>query len=515
MKKKLNISFLFLICTLVIGLGLAAYAISLKEGMHVDEYYSYGLSNYNGNGIHMDVQFNKTYADSAEPFMNYMAVDEAHCFSYANVFEKQAKDVHPPLYYLILHTICSFFPGSFQLWYAGIINLVFFAGVILFTYYIMFRLSNNRVAAMLSAIFCATCGGMIQMNTFLRMYIMLMFFITLLTWLNIKNYEHPSKLFFLAHFVIVILGGLTHYYFWIFLILQGVYFGISLLARKRFTHAIIYFLDTLLAVFCAIAIFPHMLDHIFSGYRGQETLQNLSASSGYLDGLLDFARIINGHLSGGMLGILIVAFLALFFFSLIKKRQLTTSLQLWCMILIPSLLFYMLISKMAVYHYDRYISPIYPLIILLITGMIYYCAAALTQNKTFQYMLLYFVGAICIVTSYFGCDWSYFERNDTSLTTAETFADYDCIVVTSVTDFYTPTIYFEAIKYDSLTFLTTRQLNRYTDTDAFHREPVVVYVMEMVKDDKEILNNMITLNPDYTRYTHFVGDQYFKAYLLQ
>lgn len=103
--------------SLIILAGICAtvFSVSLKKGMHVDEYYSYGLSNYSGDDIFMHVDLGKTYDDPAQPFLEYMAVQPGNGFSYGNVWKKQSADVHPPFYYVILHTICSLFPAKFSI----------------------------------------------------------------------------------------------------------------------------------------------------------------------------------------------------------------------------------------------------------------------------------------------------------------------------------------------------------------------------------------------------------------
>ena len=147
----------FFIMSLIILAGICAtvFSVSLKKGMHVDEYYSYGLSNYSGDDIFMHVDLGKTYDDPAQPFLEYMAVQPGNGFSYGNVWKKQSADVHPPFYYVILHTICSLFPAKFSIWFAAVINIAFFGGIIFLTYLTMKRLAMRRTTAMTAALFCA------------------------------------------------------------------------------------------------------------------------------------------------------------------------------------------------------------------------------------------------------------------------------------------------------------------------------------------------------------------------
>lgn len=116
-------------------LVLMAGVIENKENYHVDEIYSYGLAN-NTTGDQITFEDGIKYGRKELSHIDYMSVSESERFNYANVWENQANDVHPPLYYALLHTLCSIFPGSIRIWYAGTINIVF----ALLTLYILRKL---------------------------------------------------------------------------------------------------------------------------------------------------------------------------------------------------------------------------------------------------------------------------------------------------------------------------------------------------------------------------------------
>ena len=53
-----------------------------------------------------------------------------HRFDYASVYYNQTQDVHPPLFYFLLHTVCSLFPGSFTKWTGLGMNFVLLGGTL-------------------------------------------------------------------------------------------------------------------------------------------------------------------------------------------------------------------------------------------------------------------------------------------------------------------------------------------------------------------------------------------------
>ena len=82
------------------------------EGMIKDlNAQNYNLAN-SSKQLNVDGGWN-----SPEDFNEYLAVSPDDRFDYAQVYENQIIDAsHPPLYYALVHTVCSFFPGVFSKW---------------------------------------------------------------------------------------------------------------------------------------------------------------------------------------------------------------------------------------------------------------------------------------------------------------------------------------------------------------------------------------------------------------
>lgn len=101
------------------------------------------------------------------------------------VWDNQAGDVHPPLYYAIIHTVCSMFAGKFSIWYAGVVN-IFFAVLTLWTVrHLVNELTQSSEAVMWGTVFFVLSEGVLSGVSFFRMYIMAMFEVTFVTWLFI------------------------------------------------------------------------------------------------------------------------------------------------------------------------------------------------------------------------------------------------------------------------------------------------------------------------------------------
>ena len=134
--SKMNIVFIAIILIQMICLVLTF--VTQKTANHEDEFFSYALSNSYYRpfiyGSAHQVRDNINVWMTGDDFKYYIETNENTRFHYDSVWSNQTADVHPPLYYAVLHTICSFFPNHFSWWWAFSINLICFAVTQFFLY---------------------------------------------------------------------------------------------------------------------------------------------------------------------------------------------------------------------------------------------------------------------------------------------------------------------------------------------------------------------------------------------
>ena len=122
-------SHIILAVIIILQLCYAVFVFTTqKQGYHSDELWCYGLANsyykpfvYLEDGIYQD-DYEGGYEGSdithkwisGDVMKKYITVQKDQRFSYDSVYHNQILDHHPPLYYFILHTICSFFPDKFS-----------------------------------------------------------------------------------------------------------------------------------------------------------------------------------------------------------------------------------------------------------------------------------------------------------------------------------------------------------------------------------------------------------------
>ena len=247
-----------------------------KKNLHTDEIYSYTLAN-NVGSISINFDEGHTYSPVEGIYLNNISVsDSSKQFNLKNVWKNQTNDVHPPLYYLILHIICSFSVGKFSIWQAGIINICF----ALLSLYIFRKLisliSGDKVIADFASLLFILSTGILQNVSFFRMYVMAMFWVTLIAYFFLKAFGEifSWKLWGKITFVAVA-GALTHYYCIIYLCATCLVFVFCLLIQKRWRDIILWSISMIIAAALSVMIFPAMLVHMFSGYRGTESMNNL------------------------------------------------------------------------------------------------------------------------------------------------------------------------------------------------------------------------------------------------
>ena len=175
MKGKKDRVFYFMIAGfLILQMAFCAYWGVRKCNFHVDEYFTYGLANNRG-AIHPVLEDGTVYSGD-DIFLEYLAPDDSECFDYSIIRENISQDAHPPLYYTLIHTICSFFPDSYSKWEGLILNFLLLLLIDGLVYFLANCLLHNRkMALVLTAAygFCALCVSMVL---FIRMYTLMTVF---------------------------------------------------------------------------------------------------------------------------------------------------------------------------------------------------------------------------------------------------------------------------------------------------------------------------------------------------
>lgn len=439
MLKK-NVCFLIL---LVLSFMTMLYFGGQKEGYHVDEVYSYGLANseylptmhfgehdYNvkdwmmeyGAGESLGDLFKNLWKDfeilkdcdfhwqdsviyrdyliaqtnsadtrsstwlSGQDYLNYIAVSESNTFNYASVYYNQRGDVHPPLYYIALHTVCSFFKGKFSPWFGLCVNMVFLLLALAVLYRMVRKyLGGEAVALAVSVSYGLSCG-MLTTAMYLRMYALMTLMVLCCCTIHLKilseDFQIRKKT--AVSLVLIVLGGyMTHYYFVLYAIGLAVVFIMTMAVRKRWGAILKYVLLLSLAAVIGICIWPFAIKHVFSGYRGTEALDILRSGQFYMIRIQLMVQQIFEQTLGGQAWVSLIIAIVLLIVC-IWKREKQMPLTKGTMVFLPIIFYVTVVSQIAPHLMERYVMCTFPFLCLFVVAGAAYCAKKILRKNWFH-----------------------------------------------------------------------------------------------------------------------------------
>ncbi len=381
LKDKKTVIFV-LIMIGVLQLSLSLFWADKKSYLFMDEVFSYATSN-RAEGTAAELP---AYEWLDERWLlDYVTVDEEHTFEYSIPYKNQASDVHPPLYYLFLHTACSLIPEEFSYWAGTGCNIVFFIISMIALYFVSSALFKDRSCGLLAAFLFSISYGGLNTMAFIRMYMLLTLIVLLHTYVYINYIEQekvpPKGYLFLA--LTLIAGAMTQYYFLIIAFFYGVWYTVSFFLEKNYQKLIKYIVTIFASAGCSLILYPTMWKHIFHTSRGTEARENLFSLGEYPENLKTMLKLMDSQL---FFNLFLLIFLFLIILTIMYFRRKGQMQKEICKkagaILFACAGYLMVVTKIAPYQIDRYLMPIYPLVYLLVIGAFYQLARKLIPAKT-------------------------------------------------------------------------------------------------------------------------------------
>lgn len=292
---------------LLLQLLLLIYYGSRKSGFHEDEFYSYYSTNKTA-GLFVN---DREWIDK-DSYRNEFVVLPGEQFRYGIVKQMQSWDVHPPLYYYILHTVCSLFPGVFSKWLGIAVNLTAFVPCFFLLAGIVYEIAGKgEKGVRLAFLTCLLWGGsaaVISGVMFIRMYQWMTLFVLLCAWLHVRAVRKQKfgLPFLIPVGVTVFLGFLTQYFYMVFHFFLGAAFCVYLLSRKKIRVLLSYGAACVLAFGLAVLYYPASMSHIFRGYRGTEAMGEFADTGNTLERLQFFTELFDKYEVAGCLAVILL-----------------------------------------------------------------------------------------------------------------------------------------------------------------------------------------------------------------
>ena len=280
MPLKKHIYKLLLTLIIIIQATLLIYHMDKKADLYVDEIYTFTLANSN-NGMYFPPTIFKSSPVSdltnkwidSKIFKDYLSVTQDNKYNYSKVYDNQLDDTHPPLYYCLIHTICSFFSNTFSKWYGFSLNLVLF----IITQLLLFKVSKTILNSNKYALFTCIIYGFSCASTDNYTYISTNALLTPLYLLSlnyfIRNLDKRITIpKFIELFTIILIGGLTHYLFILYITLLALTFIVLSIKNNNSKKAYSILCTTLFTFLWIYLLFPDIKNQILYSIYVQEII---------------------------------------------------------------------------------------------------------------------------------------------------------------------------------------------------------------------------------------------------
>ena len=407
--KKVNFFYIISIFLLFLNVGMVIYYYNLKTSFHVDELFSYGHAN-SSNGAYLVDGLNsglrkkrvETYLTNrwfdGQIFHDYLTVQSEEQFNYKHIFKNLEVGVHPPLFYILLHTICSFTPDIFSKWQGAILNILLWVILLIMLYKLSSRFFKDKYLALLPVVFYAF--SQIGFNTvlYIRGYLLQTLWAICLIYeaIILLQEKTTSNKRWLLIFLYPLLSMLTHYNSIVYSTIIGIVIGLGLLFQKRYKDIIWLAMTLILSLIALFAIFPEAINVFMHSERADHVVKqgkNILASIKnilYLNGNKQLSNIYMTALwsfnSAHNIIIAEIFILSIFYKYIYTKSRKDVDLLIIIYVLMCS---YSDLFMPQMYIYNmRYIMLIMPLLAIYTIWYIIFIMQQLTKRKTLALIIL-------------------------------------------------------------------------------------------------------------------------------
>lgn len=462
-------------------------------------------------------------------FRDYVTVDGSDAFDYLSVYFNVKDDNHPPVHFMLLHTMSSLFPGTLSPWLGCTINLIC-VGI---TLWLLLRLGRQlseilgmeeqgRLLGILAVLLYGLSTGALASVLLIRMYCLLSCLCVALLSMHVEKWkEHGFDRSNKGLIAITVLGFLTQYFFLFYCIVLAAVTAAGLLCSKRMRELWIYIRSMTLAAVIGLVLFPFAIADVFSSGRGVEALDNLASGfAGYGARLLAFAMLLADRTVGDLLlgaGCATAVVLAVVLWYRRHKGQETGTPRavrgILCMLIIPVVGYYLLASRMSPYLVDRYVMPMFPMIALLFALLLCCLGKRLAKASGWKERLVG-IGLMALIIVVQGLrvasyDGEYLYRGyGQQEQLAEEYASLPCICVYAGVGYYENLPEF--MHYDRTLLVTAEELAERKDVDSLRMlDRVVVLIKPGVEEEtvSSVLRERYGMEPEETLFSEGVhGD---------
>ncbi len=442
-----------------------------------------------------------------ETFTDYITVGKEDGFSYLSVYFNVKDDNHPPLHFMVLHTVSSLFRGEIMPAMGCMINLVCVLGIMVLLMYLgrlLLRIWGlpewGKWAGLWAAALYGFSVGAVSTTLLIRMYAMVTFWCVATLVLHVhklysyllggSDFTEKNKLLIL----VTVLGFWTQYFFLFYCLVLAAVTVVVLWKHKRREGMGCYIRAMILAAVIGVVTFPFAFSDVFASSRGVEALANLSAGlSGYGSRILTFIQILWTEVGWilALVPVVVVAAVVLWVRSG-ANRQRNGAGVLW-VLWIPIAGYLLLASRMSPYLVNRYVMPLFPLVIVAVIAMVckgFGVWGRRESNAAKARIAAVVCGILLTVVQLVGTvseeNGYLYQGYDEQKALAQQYEDYPCICVYQGVGYYENLIEFTA--YDKTLLVTPKELENRQEVESVASLSKAVVLVKGGRDEQKICN---------------------------
>lgn len=369
-----KVSGIVLAVIIAVSLCASCFFMNTKQGYHEDELLNYNLADSPDLLLEDSVknELSSGKALTPEEIKSYLSVSDENRFDYGMVYQNQIIDrVHPPFYYSLVNTVCSFFPNTFNKWLGFVVNIVMMAAALVLLFRIGKRVTDNNLYALIAVGGYALSIACVTTTIYLRMYATLTFFVLAFLAVTLRIYDRKNnvKIFDLILMLVTVIPGvLTQYYFVVFAGLIGLVFLIFSIKDKHIKTLVKYIITAVIGAGIALAVYPNMLMQVLGSDRGVGSTGSISVDFitiltyvGYK--LITYVEVLSKDMFLGRIWLFVICAVsvvaAFVYFRLIKKQK--TPRKAWFLI-VPGVFYFIGIALISPFNSDRYVMASLPML---------------------------------------------------------------------------------------------------------------------------------------------------------
>ena len=509
-EKIIRWATLALCCVILTVCSVAV--LNRKEAFFLDEYSSYGCAN-GTNGKIMDYQVGVAYTPEEIHQMEAATyiVPQDNRFRFDNVWKNLSNNVHPPVFYALLHLVCSLTPGMYNIWQAAAVNLLFGLISLIFFQKLARALFRKEWLGALLCLGWVCTMGLYGNIAFLRDYAAAMCACLIAGWEVFRYLNGHRKLKDLAKIALAsAFCALSHYYCLIYLFFLCAVLCVTLMIRKEWKAVGLIVAAEAAAAGISLAVFPSMIERVLGSRRGVEATANLVKFDLALlkKRLTGFFETLSTNFFGGFLLYALILLAVLIILSLVLRGKIkavdenasdvAVKLADVLLLLLPAAFFAAIIVKIAPNDAIRYLYPVVAFLYLGGFAAVAYFGKSLVSKKVLA------IGLALMVVLMSGFSWKngkirylYQGNRQRIQENLEPIRGTDAILIWGKSTNYPSVTLPQVDYYGSVTFLNKTGESRLADIPALLEGKDAVILLG--KDTKEagFKDKLLEIYPEY------------------